>query len=345
MHIANDPYGEAYTRLIDYAMERCETFSLMDTRGPEGPEYDIPPAFALPIVEELKPFLTGKKWVETEYGTHKKSFPYDLTVYVWKCGPESAAILKKHTDHLLGWLGGKLPEDLCFQTADGEDWLWTVTHEGYRELRVTKEEAESLKETLRGTMLVDPESPPSAEELFEAALYHGADRLEFTGIGMAKLLPRLHELRDLRILNLFDPDIDVLPDELFDLPLLTEVSIMTSNLHGIPASIGRALKLEELSIYNGSHPQPSQYPEWTVPAPEQLKLTFLPKEIGQLERLRALHITYSGLRDLPGELANLKRLQYLSVDNHRIESRPSVLNKLRHVRNIACRPNGSPRGM
>lgn len=341
MHIHNNPSGEAYYRLIDYAMEHCKTFSLMDPRPPEGKEFDIPPAFLLPVVEELKPFLVGEKWVETLYGISGENFPYDHPVYLWKCGPEAASILKKYTDNLLGWIGGKMPEDLRFQKADGEDWLWTVTHEEYRELRVTQEEAESLKEQLRGTMLVDPKSPLSAEELFELAKYHGSDRLEFTGMGIAPLLTRLHEIPELRILNLFDPYITVLPDSLFDLPQLKEVTIWTGNLHGIPASIGRARKLEQLTIYNGCHPEPHHDPEWQAPSKEELKLTFLPKEIGQLEHLRTLALIYSGLTELPDELANLRHLEYLILDNHRIESRPAVLKKLGHARNISFSTNGS----
>ncbi|MEJ8303033.1 hypothetical protein [Saccharibacillus sacchari] len=337
MNIYNNPSGEAYDRLIDYAMEHCETFSLIDTRPPGGDEYDIPPAFPLRIVEELKPYLVREKWVEVNAYS---PFPYDQPVYVWACCPEAAKIVKTYTDNLLGWLGEKMPEDLCFQTEDGEDWLWTVTHEGYRELRVTPEETEALKEPLRGVMLVDRQAPLSAEKLFELAKYHESDRFAFTGSGSAQVLPRLHEIPSLRMIDLFDAHIAELPDTLFDLPHLEKVKIWTGNLHGIPAAIGRAQALTDLTIYNGCHPDPHGEPDWQAPAKEELKLTVLPPEIGELTQLRTLDITYSGLTELPDELANLRKLDYLNLVNHLIEQKPAVLKKLNQAKSITFRTTG-----
>jgi len=337
MKIYNNPSGEAYYRLIDYAMMRCETFSLIDSRMPGGDEYDIPPAFPLKAVEELKPYLVREKW--TEMNGHSL-FPYDQPTYFWKCCPEAGNIVKKHTDHLLGWLGTHMPEDLCFQTADGKDWLWTVTHEGYRELRVTAEEAEALKEPLRGTMLTDRQNPLPPEKLFELAKYHESDRFAYTGSGSARVLPRLHEIRSLRIIDLFDAHINELPDSLFDLPQLEELKIWTGNLHGIPASIGRAKSLKHITIYNGCHPEPGSEPEWKATSKEELKLTNLPPEIGQLEQLRTLDLTHTGLTELPDELANLRQLEYLVLANHRMEQKPSVLKKLRQAKNITFRRDG-----
>ncbi|NGZ76657.1 leucine-rich repeat domain-containing protein [Saccharibacillus alkalitolerans] len=340
MNIYNNPSGDAYYRLIDYAMERCETFSLTDARVPEGEEFDIPPYFPLRIVEELKPYLVREKWAESGIGTGQRFYPYDSPVYVWKCCPEAAMIVKAHTDNLQGWGGEGMPEDLCFQNADGKNWLWTVTHEGIRELNAAAEEAETLKDELRGVMLVDPKSPPTPKELVELAEYHGSDRLNLWGAGTAEVLPRLCELPELRIVELFDAHIAALPDSLFDLPLLEELTVYTGNLHGIPAAVGRAKNLKRLNITNGSHPEPHTEPGWKAPAKEELKLTKLPPEIGQLADLRVLDVTYSGLTELPDELANLKKLEYLVLVNHRIEGRPAVLKKLRHARNISFRRDG-----
>ncbi|CAM4064587.1 leucine-rich repeat domain-containing protein [Saccharibacillus endophyticus] len=338
MNIYNNPSGDAYYRLIDYAMAHCETFSFMDTRPPGGDEYDIPPDFPLPIAEELNPYIIWEKRTETGIGTEDRFYSFDQTTYVCLCCPQAATIVKKYADNLLGWLGKDMAEDLCFQTADGEDWLWTVTHEQYRELRVTPQEAEALKEPLRGTMLTDRHNPLPPEKLFELAKYHESDRFVYTGSGSMQVLPRLHEIPSLRIIDLFDAHITELPDSLFDLPQLEELKIWTGNLHGIPASIGRAKSLKHITIYNGSHPEPGNEPEWKAPSKEELKLTTLPPEIGQLEQLRTLDLTCTGLTDLPDELANLRQLEYLVLANHRMEQKPSVLKKLRQAKNITfCR--------
>ncbi|WP_037291018.1 leucine-rich repeat domain-containing protein [Saccharibacillus sacchari] len=339
MNIYNNPSGDAYGRLIDYAMAHCETFSFVDTRPPGGDEYEIPP-LPLRIVEELDPYIIYETRVETGIGTEDRFYPFDQTTYVCLCCPQAAAIVKTYADNLLGWIGEGMPEDLCFQNPDGEDWLWTVTHEGYRELRVTQEEADELKETLRGVMLVERQSPLSAEELFELAKYHESDRFVYEKLGSDRVLARLHEIPSLRIIDLFDAHITDLPDSLFDLPHLEELKIWTGNLDGIPASIGKAQALKSLTIYNGCHPDPNGEPDWKAPSKEQLKLTKLPPEIGQLEQLRSLDLTYSGLTELPDELANLRRLEYLSLVNHRIEEKPTVLKKLNHAKNITFRKDG-----
>lgn len=340
MKIANNPSGEAYGRLIDYAMAHCETFSFTDTRPPGRDEYDIPPAFPLPIVEELNPYIIWEKREETAIGTEEGFYSYFQTTYVCLCCPQAATIVKTYTDNLLGWLGENKAEDLCFQKAGGEEWLWTVTHEGSCELRVTPEEAQALKEPLRGTLLVESESSLSAEELFELAQYHESDRFVYTGSGSAQVLPRLREIPSLRIIDLFDAQIAELPDSLFDLPYLEELKIWTGNLHGIPAAIGRAQALKSLTICNGSHPDPRGEPHWKAPAKEELKLTVLPPEIGELKQLRNLDLTYSGLTELPDELANLRQLEYLNLVNHRIEKKPAVLKKLNHAKHITFTKDG-----
>lgn len=339
MNIYNNPSGEAYERLIDYAMAHCETFSFVDTRPPGGDEYDIPP-LPLRIVEELDPYIIYETRVGTGIGTEDRFYPFDQTTYVCLCCPQTAAIVKTYTDNLLGWIGEGMPEDLCFQTTDGEDWLWTVTHEGYRELRVTPEEAKALKEPLRGTMLVESESSLSPEELFELAKYHESDRFEYTGLGSARVLPRLHEIPSLRMIDLFDAHIAELPDSLFDLPHLEELKIWTGNMQGISTAIGRAQALKSLTICNGSHPDPRGEPGWKAPDKEELKLTVLPPQIGELKQLRTLDLTYSGLTELPDELANLRQLEYLVLANHRIERKPPVLKKLKHAKNITFLRDG-----
>ncbi|OWR30355.1 hypothetical protein CDO73_10540 [Saccharibacillus sp. O23] len=340
MHIYNNPSGEAYYRLIDYATKVCETFSLMDNRFPEGDEYEIMPYFPLRIVEELKPYLVREKWAVRRIHAAARSYEFDLPIYVWRCCPETAEILKRYSDNLQSWIGQGMPEDLCFQQADGEDWLRTVTHESYRELRVTPEEAEMLKESLRGVMLVDIKEPPAPEELFELAKYHESDRLELQGTGTAELAERLVEIPSLRNVELFDAHLRELPDTLFGLPNLEELTVYAGNLSEIPSAIGRAGKLRSFQLVNACHPEPHSEPEWQAPSKEELLLKTLPPEIGMLENLESLHIEYSGLMELPDELGNLRRLKYLSLTNHRIEGKPAVLKKLRHARNITFKRDG-----
>ncbi|OWA34997.1 hypothetical protein B9G55_14775 [Saccharibacillus sp. O16] len=340
MYIYNNPSGEAYDRLIDYAMEVCETFSLMDTRLPEGADYDFAPYFPLRIVEELKPYQVAEKWVQSGFSSATESVSYDNPVYVWKCCREAAEILKTYTDHLQGWMGKGMAEDLCFQKEDGKDWLWTVTHESYRELRVTQDEAEALMEPLRGVMLVDIKNPPSPEELFELAKYHQSDRLALQGVGTAKLVERLPEIPSLRSVELFDAHLDILPDGLFALPNLEELTVYAGNLSAIPAAIGQAVKLRALHVVNACHPDPHSEPEWSAPSKEQLRMKTLPPEIGKLESLESLNIEYSGLTELPEELGNLRQLKYLSLTHHLIEGQPLILKKLRHARNITFKRDG-----
>ncbi|MCQ4088478.1 leucine-rich repeat domain-containing protein [Saccharibacillus sp. JS10] len=286
------------------------------------------PTSLLPVVEKLKPYLIEEKAQKQNIGTEYETIIYDAPIYVWKCCPEAGTILKTYTDHLLGWMGGELPEDLSFQNADGKIWLRTVTHERYAELLVTAAEAENLKEPLRGTMLVEPKSDLSPEKLFELAKFHQSDIFEYTGSGSAAILPRLHEIESLRKIDLFDAGVEQLPESLFELPHLQSLTIWTSNLHPLPSSIGQARHLQHLKICNGSHPAPNQDPEWKVPAKEELKLVSLPEEMGQLTQLQELDLTYTGLTDLPTSFKHLQKLKWLSLTNHKMDQQPAVLAEL-----------------
>jgi hypothetical protein len=129
LRLYSDVRGTAYERLIDYAMERSDTFMLgvhewvTENRGIHT---DTEILFA-ELLQQLKPFLVSTHAYEEIRGIHPIAYTQG-TFYRYKCMPMTGELLKQAVSSLFSWIHPKLPEDLCFQNADGEDWIINIAH-------------------------------------------------------------------------------------------------------------------------------------------------------------------------------------------------------------------------
>lgn len=116
---------------------------------------------------------------------------------------------------------------------------------------------------------------------------------------------------DIRILDLGDQGIKILPRQIGQLQNLTTLHLDGNSLTTLPEEIGQLQKLEKLDLSSN-------------------QLTVLPKEIEQLQNLRELDLNRNKLTTLPneiGQLQNLKNL-YLRGNNFSPQERKKIQNLL-----------------
>ncbi len=137
MHIGfNEPKGENYKKLIEYAFEVCDEFLFIKhSQLSYFQSFDI-------ITEELKEaFICCRE--QTEWpGTI--SVPSAM-VYYFKCTEKSKEIIIKLTNSLFDWCAPYFPDDLCF-LKNNKEWLITTAHEHISFIETNNnEEIEKIK--------------------------------------------------------------------------------------------------------------------------------------------------------------------------------------------------------
>lgn len=333
IHIYNNPKGEAYRRLLDYAAQHSPSFVLAK-RHQLGQHESCTEVF-----EKLRPFLVKK--VRTSESLRRRSSlsiaysPNDW-LYFYECREDAIDILKSAADSLLDWQHPHLPEDLCFLDDEEEDWLINIAHEGILRLHITEEEAEKLSSEIQGLFLTG-QFNRDLSRLLADAVRHQAEHLEISGYGIRTLPEALFQAHDLRSLTLFEPHIDRLPERLFDLVGLEKLIIWTTNLYNLPSAIRQLQQLKHLTIYCGCYQ--GTPPDGIVLKKEEVFFNQLPPEIGELQNLVSLDIQYTALRGLPASMKRLSNLKRLTLINHLMEARPSVLDEMPHVKHIHYNAN------
>lgn len=118
--IIDDPSGETYRRLVDFACARCRSFSLVWRDGMKFRRS------ARDVEERLSPFLLKEARSSEWPGT--QLFSGTARVRHYRVSRDSAVVLRE-AGSLYAWLAPERPEDLAFYTQDGTCLLGSVAHE------------------------------------------------------------------------------------------------------------------------------------------------------------------------------------------------------------------------
>ncbi|MFK4438802.1 leucine-rich repeat domain-containing protein [Paenibacillus sp. RC21] len=322
----SDVRGTAYERLIDYAMERAHTFMLgVHEWETEDMDIDFDTTIMFKeLLQQLNPFLLSTHSYEEMRGKHAVAYTQG-TFYRYQCTPAAGELLKRASSSLFSWMHPKVPEDLCFQNVEGEDWILNIAHERIGRLNMGREEAAALEELIPGVFIHKPEHR-DIDAFLNDAIRHQPDRLELMGFALTEIPERIRELYSLQHLTIFEQDIRSLPPALFELESLESLTIQVADLEELPANIAKLTRLQSLNIACGSYDRPA--PDYKVIPKDELSFRHLPPEIGELQQLEYLDIQYSGIRTLPPEIQNLKNLRSLNVVNGLIESAPDFIFKM-----------------
>ncbi|URJ50208.1 leucine-rich repeat domain-containing protein [Paenibacillus polymyxa] len=323
----SDVRGAAYERLIDYAMERADTFMLGIHKWATKDENGVIDQDVLfkELLQQLNPFMLSTHSYEEIRGMHSIAYTQG-TFYRYQCAPEAGGLLKQAASSLFSWVHPQLPEDLCFQNADGEDWIINIAHERIGRLNMATEEADELEKLIPGVFIHKPEYHQNIDVFLGDAIRHQPDRVELMSFGLREIPERIRELHSLKHLTIFEQDIRTLPHALFELESLESLTIQVADLEELPADIAKLTRLKSLRISCGCYDRPA--PDVKVIPKEELAFRHLPPEIGELQQLEYLDIQYSGIRTLPPEIQNLNNLRSLDIVNGFIESAPDFIYKM-----------------
>ena len=110
-------------------------------------------------------------------------------------------------------------------------------------------------------------------------------------------------------LDLSDCDLEVVPDEVFELTDLVELSIAGNNLTALPEGIGRLTSLEKLQLSGN-------------------RLTRLPDSLCELDSLEGLWLHGNLLESLPGDIGSLPNLKQMAIAGNRLTILPDSIGLL-----------------
>ncbi|MBD3919451.1 leucine-rich repeat domain-containing protein [Paenibacillus sp. PR3] len=337
MRMYTDPKGEAYELIIDLAIRNSECFVL----GEKLPADVTQPRQYTSVLGALEPYLMKTIIIQDidevmQVGKNYRSHAFYTagTYYLYRCCEESGNVLKQMASSLSEWTYPALPEDLCFVKEGGGDYLYSVVHERMYGMDITEEEAIELMDRVTGVFL-KLEVHRDLDRLLDDAIKHKTDWLYISGHGLTELPDRIRELTELCDLEVFEQDLYRLPEGLFELSKLERLRISTADLECIPSSIAKLKNLKELSIHCASSNRSGFQPK----PKEEISLSRIPPEIGELEQLEQLTILYSSIRELPRELENLKQLRMLNVGRCMIKRKPKFLYGMKQLEYINVSQN------
>jgi hypothetical protein len=119
--IVAEPNGQIYFDLLNFAVARCQSFSLVwrDQFKFEQSAHEIKDA--------LQSFQLSS--VRTDEWPGTKLIGHQAIVRHYRASDESVKLLYA-AGSLYSWLQPKLPEDLAFYSLGGVGWLASISHEG-----------------------------------------------------------------------------------------------------------------------------------------------------------------------------------------------------------------------
>ncbi|ULL13101.1 leucine-rich repeat domain-containing protein [Paenibacillus sp. H1-7] len=331
IQIYNDPKGEAYRRLIDYAIEHSSMFVLATREQMYMNEN------CHRVLRLLEPYLIKQESCDSLRGKHSIAYSNGGTVYFYACHSEAAQVLRSEAERLLAWSHPHLPEDLGFLDADGNDWLTTVAHEDMAGIHLEEDEANALSRQIDGLFLRG-EFNAGLDDLLDDALRHRAERLHITGFDLYELPDKVSRIHTLKTLYIFEHHIRSLPENMFqELRQLEELTVYTADLLPFPKEIGSLTRLKRLTVGCGSYYRLDE--GQSIIRKEDVSFDRLPAEIGRLTELEHLFINYTSLRRLPSEAANLRNLVYADLSNNLFDAEPVELLKLPKLQHVAMYNN------
>ena len=118
--LVDEPAGQVYERLLDYALRARSQFSLV---WREQLTFE---KSAHAIAHRLGPDLVSEAKTDTWPGT--QLLGHLATVRTYRLSANALAVLREAAG-LYDWRAPSRPEDLAFYTSDGRPWLGSIAHE------------------------------------------------------------------------------------------------------------------------------------------------------------------------------------------------------------------------
>lgn len=325
--IWENPKEETYSLLIDYSMEKSKYFTLM-------------------VSEQLDLSMDGKKVLDKLKSffikSERKKFGLDekqaITTYYYKCGKDSALVLKNSANTLFSWVQPRLPQDLCFYNDMDDCWLLTVAHEGIGEFNVSDVEIQEIMRNINKLSLMG-EFNNTTEALLRDAKRWRTESLDINDNDLEYLPEEFGQLNSLKSLKVTGDRFKELPDCIGNLINLEEILILSYSFCKLPPQIGELNKLKKLTIW-GNYCSPEELIKNNYEIiPRRCPLKTLPKEIGNLKKMELLEISSTVLEEIPHEIGFLKCLRWLQIDYAELKIIPKDISKLDKLERLCIGDN------
>lgn len=173
------------------------------------------------------------------------------------------------------------------------------------------------------------------------------ESINLTGNHILRIPQNIQELSNLKELNLSFSGINTIPDEIFTLTNLRALEWTGNNLEKIPPKITALENLEKLAIgFNSNLESPTAVLK-ALPKLKELYISGLKggiktpmiSNIGVLQTLQTLWLSYNELQDLPDSLFDLKQVKRLSLANNKLDRLPERLGELSNLEYLYLEKN------
>ncbi len=117
------------------------------------------------------------------------------------------------------------------------------------------------------------------------------------------------------VLNLFDQNLSVFPDEILELTNLRVLNLGNNRLESLPSQLAQLKNLEILTLDNN-------------------EFTEFPDVVTRLSNLVSLDLSNNRIKTIIPDVANLKNLERLNLSRNRLEKLPTEIVDLRKVKEL-----------
>lgn len=169
------------------------------------------------------------------------------------------------------------------------------------------------------------------------------NNLELTNDELQQLMPKILELKNLKIVLLNDNRLTAIPPEIGNLTGLINLNLTNNNLNNLPSTLANLVELNELNL---SHNDLSTLPEELARLTNLEKIDIsnnsfvtLPQVIGNLTALKELYIESNEIAVLPAFISNLTQLHDIFAGVNRIQTIPDELQQMQQLAHVDLRLN------
>ncbi len=144
------------------------------------------------------------------------------------------------------------------------------------------------------------------------------EQLNLSYIKMKKLPEKLYELSNLKILRLYETEIEEISESIGKLKNLEELDLSCIKMKKLPDKLYELSNLKRLWL-------------------DYTKIEEISESIGKLKNLEQLGLNFTSIKKLPEEICRLSNLKILSLVGRRVEELPESIGKLKNLEQLDLR--------
>ncbi len=156
------------------------------------------------------------------------------------------------------------------------------------------------------------------------------------------------QLKQIRELNLSRNKIDTIPEEISNLNFLEYLDISYNNIYKIPSIFRNLKSLKTLRLHKNAFShfplelckmQSLEFLSFNAKLILNKRIEEIPKEIGNLRKLKVLRLDRNSIKFLPNSISKLSYLEELDLSRNQLEMIPSSISQLSRLKTLVLFKN------